>query len=68
MVAMLTRHSKPSMPAPGGRHTISRVLPPPFFHGVGVRSARAKRWSMAAHHLIIGSFSPCFFAVAMACS
>ena len=43
MVAMLTRQSKPSMPAPGGQQTISRVTPPPFFHGAGDSEAMSKR-------------------------
>lgn len=36
MRATLTRQPKASVPAPGGQHTSSRVLPPPFFHGGGV--------------------------------
>ena len=47
MVAMLTRQSKLCRPAPGGQQAISRVLPPPFFHGVAGNSARANRCSTA---------------------
>ena len=70
MVAMLTRQSKPSMPAPSGQAAISRVVPPPFFQGAAASEAVSKRWIRTAGpgYLIIGRFSPCFFAVAMAMS
>jgi hypothetical protein len=37
--ATLTRQSKASKAAPGGDAAISRVAPPPFFHGTAFKSA-----------------------------
>ena len=51
MVAMLTRQSNASMPAPGGWQTISMVLPPPFFHGVAGRLAMSKNCRLLITHL-----------------
>ena len=42
-VATLMRQSKSCTDAPGGHAATSRVVPPPFFHGVAGSSARAKR-------------------------
>src|ERR1700750_509885 len=40
--AMLTRQSNASRSAPAGTRTISRVVPPPFFHGVAASEAMSK--------------------------
>jgi hypothetical protein len=41
--AMLTLHANVSNPEPSGRDTISRVMPPPFFHGLPERLAELNR-------------------------